>query len=156
MNKKDKKKIRQRIKEIQVNGQTNKEIYNKLVKEYDDEKTIAELIVTTVKPENRKKHYLYIGILLGFTAIILFFNIWIYRKSTNPFTYMDFSCISFRLIKDIIYYIGIYVLLYIMILTLVCKKQITSYIFLMITCSCLIFYLLLSVFADSTVWGGIH
>lgn len=83
-----KKEIRQLIREAQIRGEVNKDIYNNLVKEYGGKKTIAELIVTTVKPKDKKKHYLYIRILLTFTAIMLLFNVWIIHRSPDfSFTY---------------------------------------------------------------------
>jgi len=83
MKRKIKKEVRQLIREAQIRGETNKDIYNYLVKEYRDKKTIAELIVTTVKPKDKKKQHLYISIQLAFTAIILLFNVWLIHQSTD-------------------------------------------------------------------------
>jgi hypothetical protein len=153
MNKKTKKKIRQLIKEFRANDQTDKEIYNKLAGEYDDGESIARLIVTTVKPKDKKQHRLYIGILLGFTAIVLLFNIWIIRKA--PFMYLpDSSFWSFM--GKLYLFIGTYVFGYAVILNIISKKQITYYIFWIYSASYLIFCFLLRIFVTLTFEWGIY
>jgi len=149
MKRKTKKEIRQRIKEAQANGQTNKEIYDKLSEEYYDEydEAIARLILTTVKQKDKKKHRLYIGILLGLTAIVVLFNIWIVKESLlSPHPYFSFRSLSSQ--------VGILTLLYLSSLFSVFQKPITSYIFWMCTCSYLIFcFLYLDVLEiQNTYW----
>ena len=145
MNRKIKKEVRQLIKEAQINGQTSKEIYSKLVQEYDDEEIIARLIVTTVKPKDKKKHRLYNAILLGFTAIVVLFNVWIIRKGTNSFLwynqndYLSNKAFFFLFWSQT----GQFVFFYIIILfNSILRRTITSYIFWMYSCSYLVFHFL--------------
>ena len=114
MKRKIKKEVRQLIREAQIRGETNKNIYNDLVKEYGDKKTIAELIVTTVNPKDKKKHYLYIGILLAFTAIVVLINLQIisnnppdyyFWPTSNYYLYRIFSPIFYYCRMDYFYWI---------------------------------------------------
>ena len=156
MNRKIKKEVRQLIKEAQINGQTNKEIYSKLVQEYDNEEFIARLIVTTIKPNDKKRHRLYNGILLGLTAIIVLFNVWIIRKSTDSWLWYNQNDYLFNRSFSLFWFqIGQFVFFYILILfNNILRKTITSYIFWMYSCSYLIFYFLfLDVLPNLAVWG---
>ena len=159
MNRKTKKEVRQLIKEAQIKGQPNKEIYNKLIEKYEDEDAIARLIVTTIKPKDSKKHRLYIGILLGFTVVVVLFNVWIIMKAPSPFfwyrDYYPYLHLSFsRIMGSLWSQIGQYILFYIIILyNSILNKTITPYIFWMCTCSYLVFYFLfLNIIAMWTVY----
>ena len=161
MNRKVKKEIRQRIKEAQANCQTNKAIYDKLSEEYEDEKDeiIARLIVTTLKPKDKKKHYVYTGILLGFTAVAALLNIWVIKQS--PFPLIDVEFLRFMYeshgYMSIVWHAGgNYVFFYAIVLSIICKRRITSYIFWMYTCSYLTFLFLLNVLVTWTIVWGIY
>ena len=158
MDRKIKKEIRQLIKEAQANGQTNKEIYNRLTEEYEDEETIARFIATMLKPKDKKKHCLYNSILLGFTVIVVLFNLWVIKNS--PFLPADVEFLRFLCSSSfmaMLWYVGgSYMLTYVIVLSLICKKRITSYVFLMYTCSYLIFCFLLDVFVTWTFKWGIY
>ncbi len=76
MDRKTRKEIRQLVKTEQLKGKADKDIHADLVEKYGYRKTIAKIIVTTVKPEYKNKHRLYAGILLAFAFFIVLFNIW--------------------------------------------------------------------------------
>ncbi len=150
MKRKIKKEVRQLIKESLIKGETNKYIYNDLVKEYGDKKTIAELIVTTVKPKDKKKHYLYIGILLAFTAIVVLINLWIISKEPPD---LYFWPNSHYFLSEIFLPIFFYIVI---LFNNVCSRPITYYIFWMYSCSFLIIYFLFyqGILPNwSTEWG---
>lgn len=159
MNRKTKKNIRQFIKDAQANGQSNKEIYDKLYEEYDEIETIARLIVTTVKPKDKKKHYLYLAVLFGFTAIVVLFNVWVIRQS--PFPFIDIELYRFMYNSGSYMAMvwsagGSYLLCYALVLNAICNKRITPYIFWMFTYSYLILYFLSDVFITCTFEWGIY
>ena len=152
MKRKTKKEMRQRIKEAHADGQTNKEIYDKLSEAYYDEydEAIARLVVTTIRQKDKKKHHRYIGILIGFTAVIVLFNVWAIIKSPSPFIDAEFFWFVWeRSAMTALWSTGgWYVFYYAMLLITICQKRITSYIFWMYTSSILIFFLLLKVHLD--------
>ncbi|NLJ82720.1 MAG: hypothetical protein GX330_06305 [Bacteroidales bacterium] len=156
MNRKIKKEIHQFIKEAQVKGETDIDIYNSLVEKYGNKKTIAELIVKTVKPKDKKKHYLYIGILLVFTAIILLFNVWIIRRSPDlSFIYFWDSLSLGWSITNLIIPIVIFIFV-IPFKENVRNRPITFYGYWMYIFSCLMIYILFYtgiIFPWTTVWG---
>ena len=76
MDRKTRKEIRQLVKTEQLKGKADKDIHADLVEKYGYRKTIAKIIVTTVKPEYKNKHRLYAGILLAFAILIVLFNVW--------------------------------------------------------------------------------
>lgn len=135
MNRKIKKEIHQLIKEAQVRGEPDIEIYNSLVEEYGYKKTIAEIILTTVKPKDKKKHHLYVGILSALTVVMLFFNLWVVITSPDLSFWDDYLSFWY-----VFWRIGVYVLSYIVFLNIICQKPITFYVFWMYSYSYLIFY----------------
>ena len=131
MNRKIKKEVRQLIKKSQAEGQTNKEIYNKLTEEYEDEETLVRFIVTMLKPKDKKKHRLYNGILLGLTAIVVLFNIWIIWTTPEPFVSCSLRSTMIAIIITLCSYIAV--------LNAIYQKPTTSYIFWICSISYLIF-----------------
>jgi len=148
MNRKIKKEVRRLIKEEQINGKSSKEIYNHLVKEYrGEENAVAKLVVTALNPKYKKKHSLYIGILLGFTAIVALFNVWV--NMNDPFEYFSDIWQYISTTSVVFAYAGLIALFYV--------KEVPIYTSLKLACPFLIIALFFPfVLATWLTIGGIY